>query len=103
MELMSIPISSIHDPAEMLLLDEINQGNDIAAENLQSRLRGLLVMGVANARGAMAMATGNKSELAMGIAHSMVTWQEDTHLSGRLKTEVYALAHTINDEVVENG
>jgi NAD+ synthase (glutamine-hydrolysing) len=104
MELLSIPIGSMHDPAEMLLLDEINQGNDIAAENLQSRLRGLLVMGVANARGAMAMATGNKSELAMGYC----TLYGDmaggyAPLGDVWKTEVYALAHMINDEAVENG
>ena len=35
-------------------------------ENLQARLRGALVMGVSNSTGAMALATGNKSELAVG-------------------------------------
>ncbi len=37
-------------------------------ENLQSRIRGTTVMAVANALGAMALATGNKSELAAGYA-----------------------------------
>ncbi len=104
MELLSMPIRSMHDPAEKLLLEEINQGSDIAAENLQSRLRGLLVMGVANARGAMAIATGNKSELAMGYC----TLYGDmaggyAPLGDVWKTEVYALARAINDEALANG
>ncbi|TVR15641.1 MAG: NAD+ synthase, partial [Planctomycetota bacterium] len=38
----------------------------VAEENLQSRLRGTVVMAVANKLGAMALATGNKSEMAVG-------------------------------------
>ncbi len=38
----------------------------LAEENLQSRLRGVLVMAVANKLGAMALTTGNKSEIACG-------------------------------------
>lgn len=40
----------------------------VAAENLQSRVRGLLLMGLSNQTGAMVLATGNKSELAVGYA-----------------------------------
>ncbi|MBA3684812.1 MAG: NAD+ synthase [Planctomycetes bacterium] len=38
----------------------------VAEENLQSRLRGTLIMAAANKLGAMALTTGNKSELATG-------------------------------------
>ncbi len=38
----------------------------LAEENLQSRLRGTLIMAAANKLGAMALTTGNKSELATG-------------------------------------
>jgi NAD+ synthase (glutamine-hydrolysing) len=38
----------------------------LTSENLQSRLRGTLVMAAANQLGAMALTTGNKSELACG-------------------------------------
>jgi len=38
----------------------------LAEENLQSRLRGTMVMAAANKLGAMALTTGNKSELAVG-------------------------------------
>ena len=40
----------------------------VAEENIQSRLRGLTVMAVSNKVGAMMLATGNKSELAVGYA-----------------------------------
>ena len=39
---------------------------NVAEENIQSRLRGTLVMAVANKLGAMALTTGNKSEMAVG-------------------------------------
>lgn len=40
----------------------------IAHENLQSRLRGLILMTKSNTTGAMVLTTGNKSEMAMGYA-----------------------------------
>lgn len=40
----------------------------IAQENLQARVRGVLVMASSNERGALALATGNKSELACGYS-----------------------------------
>lgn len=39
---------------------------DITEENLQSRLRGTLLMGLSNRTGAIVLTTGNKSELAVG-------------------------------------
>uniref|UniRef100_UPI0035B2676A NAD+ synthase n=1 Tax=Paenirhodobacter enshiensis TaxID=1105367 RepID=UPI0035B2676A len=38
----------------------------IAAENIQSRLRGVLLMAVSNSTGEMLLTTGNKSEMAVG-------------------------------------
>jgi NAD+ synthase (glutamine-hydrolysing) len=38
----------------------------LSAENLQSRIRGTLLMAVANQQGQLLLATGNKSELAVG-------------------------------------
>ncbi|RBP98175.1 NAD+ synthase [Bifidobacterium aemilianum] len=40
----------------------------IAAENLQARIRGVIVMAYSNAKGLLALATGNKSELACGYS-----------------------------------
>ncbi|PKQ26517.1 MAG: NAD+ synthase [Actinobacteria bacterium HGW-Actinobacteria-4] len=40
----------------------------IAAENIQARVRGMIIMGLSNSEGAFALATGNKSELATGYS-----------------------------------
>ena len=40
----------------------------IAEENIQSRIRGLLLMAISNKYGSMVLATGNKSEYAVGYA-----------------------------------
>ena len=103
-ELLSMPIEEMHLSAESTLIDELEKGHSVAAENIQSRLRGMLVMGVANARGAMAIATGNKSELAMGYC----TLYGDmaggySPLGDVWKTEVYELAKVINFEAKTSG
>jgi NAD+ synthase len=41
---------------------------DVTEENIQSRMRGLLLMAVSNKTGAMLLTTGNKSEVAVGYA-----------------------------------
>jgi NAD+ synthase len=41
---------------------------DITEENIQSRLRGLLLMALSNKFGAMVLSTGNKSEMSVGYA-----------------------------------
>jgi NAD+ synthase len=42
--------------------------SDLTEENIQSRLRGLLLMAVSNKFGEMLLTTGNKSEVAVGYA-----------------------------------
>ena len=42
--------------------------NDTAEENIQARLRGLLLMGLSNKFGPMLLTTGNKSEMSVGYA-----------------------------------
>jgi NAD+ synthase (glutamine-hydrolysing) len=69
----------------------------IAYENLQSRLRGLLLMALANERGSIVLTTGNKSEYAVGYA----TLYGDmaggfAPLKDVMKGDVYALAHHAN-------
>jgi NAD+ synthase len=41
---------------------------DITEENLQSRIRGVLLMAISNKLGAMVLTTGNKSEMSVGYA-----------------------------------
>ena len=69
----------------------------LAYENLQSRLRGLLVMALSNERGAIVLTTGNKSEYAVGYA----TLYGDmaggfAPLKDVMKGDVYALARYAN-------
>lgn len=40
----------------------------VAGENLQSRIRGVILMGISNVEGHLVLATGNKSELAVGYS-----------------------------------
>jgi NAD+ synthase (glutamine-hydrolysing) len=70
-----------------------------AAENLQSRLRGNLLMTISNDEGRLLLSTGNKSELALGYC----TLYGDTNgglavIGDVLKTEVYELARHFNRE-----
>ncbi|WP_366654808.1 NAD+ synthase [Fodinicurvata sp. EGI_FJ10296] len=41
---------------------------DLTEENIQSRIRGLILMGVSNKLGPMVLSTGNKSEMSVGYA-----------------------------------
>ena len=72
-------------------------GESLAAENLQSRLRGNILMTISNKENRLLLSTGNKSELALGYC----TLYGDTNgglavLGDVLKTEVYQLARHIN-------
>ncbi len=73
----------------------------IAYENLQSRIRGLLLMALSNERGALVLTTGNKSEYAVGYA----TLYGDmaggfAPLKDVLKGDVYRLARHVNRDHV---
>lgn len=72
-------------------------GENLAAENMQSRLRGVILMAISNAEGRLLLSTGNKSELAVGYC----TLYGDTNgglavLGDVLKTEVWEISRQIN-------
>ena len=104
MELQEHSIKELHALAEEGLAEELDAGDPVARENVQARLRGMLVMALANARGAMALATGNKSELAMGyctLYGDMVGGYAP--LGDLYKTEVYEVAKALNSEAERFG
>ena len=69
----------------------------IALENLQSRLRGMIVMTLSNHYGALVLTTGNKSELADRILHPVRRYGGAIAPIGDLyKTRVYELARYLN-------
>ncbi|MEM6637545.1 MAG: NAD+ synthase [Pseudomonadota bacterium] len=65
----TVPISEPADAVDAALSD-LFAGTEtgIAEENIQSRLRGLLLMAMSNKFGEMLLTTGNKSEVAVGYA-----------------------------------
>jgi NAD+ synthase len=64
----TLPIEGPRRAVTEVLGPHLNGGGGLAAENLQSRLRGLLLMALSNAHGEMLLTTGNKSEMATGYA-----------------------------------
>lgn len=74
--------------------------NSVADENIQARIRGMIIMHFSNAFGAIPIATGNKSELSVGYC----TLYGDmcggfAPLSDVYKMDVYALAEYYNEKV----
>lgn len=70
---------------------------DVTEENLQARIRGMILMAMSNKFGAMVLTTGNKSEMACGYS----TLYGDmcggfAPLKDVYKTEVWALCHYRN-------
>ena len=64
-----IPISPIYE-ATVKQLAPVFEGRaaDVTEENIQARVRGLLLMSISNKTGRMLLTTGNKSEMAVGYA-----------------------------------
>ncbi|MEI6598341.1 MAG: NAD+ synthase, partial [bacterium] len=76
----------------------------LAEENLQARVRGTTLMGISNQEGHIVLATGNKSELAVGYS----TLYGDAvggfaPIKDIYKTDVWALATWRNEQAVAAG
>lgn len=70
---------------------------DVTLENVQARIRGTLLMALANRAGALVLNTGNKSEIAMGYCTLYGDAVGALAVIGDLtKTRVYALARWYN-------
>jgi NAD+ synthase (glutamine-hydrolysing) len=64
-----ISIEGMFEATLTALRDEFaGRPPDTAEENIQSRCRGVLLMGISNKTGRMLLTTGNKSEMAVGYA-----------------------------------
>ena len=65
----TIPISKIYNLIkETLFPPSLDQKENETEENIQSRLRGLILMALSNKSGRLLLTTGNKSELAVGYS-----------------------------------
>lgn len=74
-----------------------NRPQDVTEENLQARIRGMILMALSNKLGYIVLSTGNKSEMAMGYATLYGDMCGGLGVINDLsKRQVYALAHWIN-------
>jgi NAD+ synthase (glutamine-hydrolysing) len=96
---MEIPIHSVVEATSAALAGAFaGTERGVAEENVQARVRGLIVMALSNKFGWLPLATGNKSELSVGYA----TLYGDmaggfSLLKDVYKTDVYRLSHHLNE------
>jgi NAD+ synthase (glutamine-hydrolysing) len=94
-----IPIDTMYGAFEAVLAESFaGRAPDLAEENLQARIRGVLLMALSNKLGWLVVATGNKSELSVGYA----TLYGDMAggfalLKDVYKTDVFRLARHLNE------
>ena len=92
------PIEPMHAAFEQSLNETLGgKAGELAAENIQARIRGNIVMACSNAEGHLALATGNKSELSVGYC----TLYGDmcgglAPIGDLLKTTVYDVGRYLN-------
>jgi NAD+ synthase (glutamine-hydrolysing) len=92
-----IPIESVVEAFHQALREQTDLAG-LAAENLQARVRGVLLMALSNTYGWLVVSTGNKSELAVGYS----TLYGDmvggfALLKDVFKTDVFRLARHLNE------
>jgi NAD+ synthase (glutamine-hydrolysing) len=101
----TIPIGPAVAACERLLAPAFaGRPADVAEENIQARIRGVLMMALSNKFGSLLLTTGNKSEMAVGYC----TLYGDMCgglgvISDVFKTQVYALANWINGDARSRG
>jgi NAD+ synthase (glutamine-hydrolysing) len=94
-----LPIDGVYSGFESVLAESFaGREPDLAEENLQARIRGVLLMALSNKFGWLVVATGNKSELSVGYA----TLYGDMAggfalLKDVFKTDVFRLARHLNE------
>src|SRR6185312_2131482 len=94
-----LPIDDIYGANEQALAESFSgRESDLTEENLQARIRGVLLMALSNKFGWLVVATGNKSELSVGYA----TLYGDMAggfalLKDVYKTDVFRLAKHLNE------
>jgi NAD+ synthase (glutamine-hydrolysing) len=98
MPTIELPIEPLHAGVLETLEAGGARATGVTDQNVQARLRGLLLMALANERNALALATGNKSELAMGYATLYGDMNGALAVLGDVyKTEVQAMSRWVND------
>jgi NAD+ synthase (glutamine-hydrolysing) len=96
--LRSFPIKFLHSTANLAFGQNLSSPlSGLSDENIQSRLRGLIIYTRSNQTGAMVINTSNKSELAVGYSTQYGDSVGAISLLGDLfKSEIFQLAEYIN-------
>ncbi|NGX38705.1 MAG: Glutamine-dependent NAD(+) synthetase [Chlamydiae bacterium] len=94
---------SIEEPFDdyLALLEPHFEGKepDVTEENLQARIRGMILMAISNKHGYIVLSTGNKSEMGLGYCTLYGDMCGGLSVIGDvLKTQVYELCRWINRE-----
>ncbi|MDP7005398.1 MAG: NAD+ synthase [Phycisphaerales bacterium] len=101
---MTLPIGYMHSGFERTLEDDNLDISGIAGENAQARIRGLLLMALSNQSSSLLLATGNKSELAVGYTTLYGDMDGAISVIGDIyKTDVWSLSNWINKNYNECG
>ncbi|HUL54800.1 MAG TPA: NAD+ synthase [Opitutaceae bacterium] len=101
----TIPIADVVAATETVLGPHFaGRPRDVTEENIQARIRGVIMMALSNKFGSLLLTTGNKSEMAVGYC----TLYGDMAgglavISDVFKTQIYALARWINEEARRAG
>jgi NAD+ synthase (glutamine-hydrolysing) len=104
-EISTLDIDAAHRVFEEILTPALGESpRGLTDENLQSRIRGVLMMALSNASGAIVLTTGNKSEMATGYS----TLYGDSAggfavIKDVPKTLVYDLCRYVNERALHRG
>ncbi len=92
-----VSIESLHALVHEVLTEPLGDAGGVTDENIQARIRGVLLMAISNTTGALVLVPSNKSELATGYATIYGDMSGALSVLGDvLKTSVYDLAEWIN-------
>ena len=100
----TLPIEHMHAAFERTIEESCLEATGIARENAQARIRGLFLMAMANEQGSLVLATGNKSELAVGYSTLYGDMDGAVSVIGDVyKTDVWSLSNWMNANYASCG
>lgn len=101
MKYIEVPISKVHKAFEVDVHEHYEvEGFSVADENLQSRIRGVLLMYYSNKFDALLVSTGNKSEIAVGYCTLYGDTNGGKNVPGDLyKVQIYEVVDWINKNI----
>ncbi len=101
---LTVSIEALHTLVHETLAEPLGDAGGVTDENIQARIRSVLLMAISNSTGGLVLVPSNKSELATGYSTIYGDMSGALLVLGDvLKTSVYALAEWINACHLECG